>query len=209
LCHFTKSSNLAHILSTGEIRSRASLEQSIDGYRPTDGKRWDGHLEHICCGVEYPNVWYLEKARERDPVFLDWVVLVLDVELLGVSGVKFCSHNAARRGASIQEGVGAFSALYAERVEGRVREDDHPDWWPTDDQAEVLVPGPVPLSAIRAVIVEDEVQAELEAFRLKCVDVPIVPPFSVAPALFHSRQLSSAVRRGRRPSELPAWSSSP
>lgn len=128
LCHFTKSANLAHILATGEIRATADLQQSTDGYRPTDDERRDGQLQHVCCSIEYPNAWYLNRARERDPNYLDWVVLTLDIGLLDTSGIKFCSYNAARKGAETREGIDAFESLFANQVLRHSRLRGHPDW---------------------------------------------------------------------------------
>ncbi|MGH9061221.1 MAG: DarT ssDNA thymidine ADP-ribosyltransferase family protein, partial [Acidimicrobiales bacterium] len=141
LCHFTKSSSLAHILATGEIRDTAALIASPDGYRPTDERRRDKRFGYVCCSLEYPNSWYLNKAREREPNFPDWVVLTLDLHLLAADDVEYCPHNAARSTAEFRAGPEGFGALFAEPVLGRSRGPAHPDWWPTDDQAEVLIPG--------------------------------------------------------------------
>lgn len=78
LCHFTRSVNLVHILVMGEIRAKDELERSVEGYRFTDDRRLDGHHAHVSCSVEYPNSWYLDQARKRDPNFRDWVVLDLE-----------------------------------------------------------------------------------------------------------------------------------
>ncbi|MEV0085880.1 DarT ssDNA thymidine ADP-ribosyltransferase family protein [Saccharopolyspora sp. NPDC050642] len=209
LCHFTRSVNLAHILATREIRATDQLEQSAEGYRPTDDHRLDGHRSHVSCSIEYPNSWYLDRARRRDPNFQDWVVLALDVELLGSPGVKLSQHNASRdRGAGINAGLDAFISLFEAEVLGReryTRGPAHPDWWPTDDQAEVLVPAPISLSNVHYIVVKDDEQAELELFRLRQRgDARLsAPPLVVAPTLFDKRELSESVRAGRRPREFP------
>ncbi|WP_371635620.1 DUF4433 domain-containing protein [Streptomyces zaomyceticus] len=209
LCHFTKSANLAHILATGEIRDALSLRVSVEGFRPTDTVRLDGHPDHINCSLEYPNTWYLDKASQDDPHFKDWVVLDLDVNLLGREGAKFCSFNAARnRGAGIRSGLPAFTGMFSPSVVGnvaRARGALHPTWWPTDDQAEVLLPGVVPLSQVRGIIVKSTEQAELEFYRLtQHLDMgAVVPPLIVAPMLFDKFGLSRSVRNGRRPVERP------
>lgn len=208
LCHFTKSVNLVHILDAREIRAKDQLEQSADGYRPTDDRRLDGHRTHVSCSVEYPNIWYLDHARKRDPNFRDWMVLTLDVELLGKPGVKYSPHNAARgHGAGIGEGMDAFTSLFETEVIGKerfARGEAHPDWWPTDDQAEVLVPAPISLDHVQHVIVTDEEQAALELFRLQqSWETRLSEPlFAIAPTLFDKRELSEWVRSGRRPPEF-------
>jgi len=200
LCHFTSATNLAKILGEGEIRATGDLRRSGDPFRPTDVNRRDGRFSAVCCSVEYPNSWYLAKARDREPNFADWVVITLDVGLLEVPDVAFCPHNAAKaRGVGVQVGIGGFHAIFEERPP-RYRSRWHPPWWPTEDQAEVLVPGPIPASAIRAVIVTDEGQAELEHYRLGLLGVPR-PPLVVAPDVFDPQKLSTCIRSGRRPPE--------
>jgi hypothetical protein len=205
LCHVTSAGNFAHILAVGEIRDMKELEKSADAYRPADDKRRDGHLEHICCSIEYPNTWYLNKARERQPNFPDWVILTLDIDILRTPGIKFCPYNAARnKGKGVHSGADAFRSLYSDSVLGRTRMSSHPSWWPTDDQAEVLVPGPIPVSNVRSVIVKDTEQARLEHFRLtNFLTTPQnIPQFIVAPTLFDASKLSESVRSGLRPAEF-------
>ncbi|MGW3227302.1 DarT ssDNA thymidine ADP-ribosyltransferase family protein [Kitasatospora sp. NPDC001095] len=211
LCHFTKAVNLGHILATGELRGAAALRSSTEGFRPTDQQRLDGYLHHINCSVEYPNTWYLDKVREQDPHFKEWVVLALDPQLLDLPGAGFCPYNAARRaGAGVAEGAAAFEAMFATEVIGnavRRREPRHPTWGPTDDQAEVLLPGPVSATRISAVIVPTEEQAELERYRLAVHlgTAGLLPTMLVAPELFDKYQLSNQIRVGRRPAEHPLY----
>ncbi|MFK0251691.1 DarT ssDNA thymidine ADP-ribosyltransferase family protein [Amycolatopsis azurea] len=203
LCHFTRAASLAHILASETLRDVEYLRDSADGYRSNDERRLDGHLGHISFSLEYPNVWYFKEARKRDEQFLEWVVLTVDPALLDTPGTRFCPHNAARRsGSGIQDGIDGFKAMFAERVEQRLRDPEHPSWWPTDDQAEVLIPGPIPVSAVRGVILQSADQAELEDFRLREIGLPAHPPFVIAPDLFETDRLSSQVRRGSRPIEL-------
>lgn len=209
LCHFTKSANLSHILAVGEIRDAATLRASTEGFRPTDSERLDGHPDKINCSIEYPNTWYLDRAMAEDPHFKEWVVLDLDPALLGLPGAKFCPYNAARgHGRGVDGGFAAFLALFEASVSGnrpRVRSTEHPDWWPTDDQAEVLLPGPLPLSCVRGVIVRDAAQAQLEHYRLtRHLNMgAVLPPLVIAPDLFDKYRLSRTVRAGRRPVEGP------
>lgn len=209
LCHFTKAVGLGHILATGEIRAAAELRESSEGFRPTDQYRLDGYLQHINCSLEYPNTWYLDRARAQDQHFLEWVVLTLDLQLLDLPEAAFCPYNAARRGgAGIGKGLDAFEAMFDPEVTGnavRRRTAGHPAWAPTDDQAEVLIPGPVSATAITAVIVGSKEQAELERYRLTehLGAGKLLPPMLVAPQLFDKYQLSGLVRTGRRPAEYP------
>ena len=209
LCHFTKAVGLGHILSTGELRGAAELRESSEGFRPTDEKRLDGYLHHINCSVEYPNTWYLDKARALDPHFQEWVILTLNLRLLDLPGTGFCPFNAARHeGAHIAEGLAAFEAMFAPQVIGnatRSRGPGHPPWAPTDDQAEVLIPGPVSSTAITSVLVVSKEQAELERYRLTTHlgAGKIIPPMLVASDVFNKYRLSTLIRSGRRPAEHP------
>lgn len=209
LCHLTRSVNLMHILATREIQAKDQLDQSAEGYRPADDQRLDDHHGHVSCSLEYPNGWYLGSARTRDPNFNDWVVLTLDLELLDEPGVKLSPFNAARgRGSGISEGLEGFTSLFAPEVSGKKplsRGELHPSWWPTDDQAEALVPAPIPLDRVRNILVKDEEQAKLELFRLRqgLGNSSIAPPMALAPILFNEKELSKWVRAGRRPPELP------
>ncbi|MEV6567782.1 DarT ssDNA thymidine ADP-ribosyltransferase family protein [Streptomyces kronopolitis] len=208
LCHFTKSANLSHILDTRQIRPVAALQKGASAYRPADTQRLDGALECTFLSLEYPNTWYLAQAASRDQYFQDWVVLTLDVELLATPGARFCPYNSARdRSASARPGADGFNALFAPTVTGKVtlrRQNGHPSWWPTDDQAEIQIPGTIPLSAVRSVIVREETQAELEYFRHAQFGMSaLLPPLVVAPVLFDKYALSNSVRSGKRPPATP------
>ncbi|MCW5254534.1 DUF4433 domain-containing protein [Streptomyces sp. SHP 1-2] len=208
LCHCTKSANLSHILGSREIRPVATLREAADAYRPADIQRLDGAPDHTFLSVEYPNAWYQSQAADRDPHFRDWVVLTLDAELLATPGARFCPYNSARDGScGALPGTEAFDALFAPTVTGnaaRKRERAHPTWWPTDDQAEIQIPGTIPLSAVRSVIVRNGQQAALEHHRLTQFGMAaLLPPLVVAPVLFDKRALSASVRSGIRPPETP------
>ncbi|QCX77243.1 hypothetical protein C9F11_17955 [Streptomyces sp. YIM 121038] len=208
LCHFTKSANLSHILDTRQIRPVAVLQTAADAYRPVDTQRLDGAPEFTFLSVEYPNTWYLAQAASRDRHFQDWVVLTLNVDLLAAPGARFCAYNSARdRSAGARTGADGFNAMFAPTVTGKMtlrRERGHPSWWPTDDQAEIQIPGAIPLPAVRSVIVRDEQQAELEHFRhARFGMAALLPPLVVAPVLFEKYALSRSVRSGKRPLETP------
>ncbi|GIG67083.1 DarT ssDNA thymidine ADP-ribosyltransferase family protein [Phytomonospora endophytica] len=208
LCHFTKSVNLSHILDVREIRPVTQLQEGQNAFRPADTQRLDAAPEYTFLSVEYPNAWYLANAASRDDNFRDWVVLTFGIELLSTPGARFCPYNAASDGsAGAKHGLAGFNAMFTPRVMRKVlrsRGQDHPAWWPTDDQAEVQIPGVIPLSAIRTVIVSSGSQARQEFTRLDQFGLArSLPPLVVAPMLFKKHDLSSAVRAGRRPPETP------
>jgi len=206
LCHFTDSRNLAHMHDGADaIQATADLlkaQQAI--FHVTDVLRIDGHADKVCCSIEYPNAWYFDVARKRDPIFADWVVLLIDPERLSTPGTMFCPCNAAKGGgAYIQSGGAAFSALFAARaLTGRRRHTNQLLCSPTDDQAEVLVPGPIGLSELLGVGVADEAQAKREYVRLEQLGHrPSRFRWIIAPHFFQKLVLSAAIRRGERPVE--------
>jgi hypothetical protein len=214
LCHFTPSRNLGHILATGEgllsSRQLAASERAI--FNPTDLERLDGYPDHICCSIEYPNAWYLDRARAKEVLFRDWVVLFLVPELLAGPGTLFCPRNAAAGfGLYIRAGIEAFESLYAETVCGSggrqyTRGGAHLPAVPTDQQAEVLVPDRIAIADILGVAVSSDTQVRQEVVRLELLGVdPRSVNFAVAPALFRKYDLDRHIKAGVKPPEIP-WS---
>ena len=208
LCHFTPSRNLVHIAAdrTG-VLSTARLETDERRvFNPTDPQRRDGFPGHVCCSIQYPNAWYFRKARGKDRLFRDWVVLLIRPRYLWDSGTKFCPRNAAAgRGKDVREGLAAFESLYAPVVrgtKGRVyrRLSAHPPWLPTDQQAEVLIPDRVEHDDLLGVAVADEAQGRREAARIALLGVE-APPIHVAPDFFSPQALSINLRNGGIPEE--------
>lgn len=108
LTHFTPAMNLYHIVEDGQIVSSQELaEHAADYFSPTDRERFDEHPEMVCCNFEYPNGYYLAKARQKAPFtnYPDWVCLLLDPVLLTKPGALFCVGNAAKaRGRNARAG---------------------------------------------------------------------------------------------------------
>jgi len=214
LCHFTPSRNLIHIASgvTGILATKKLEEEERKLYTPTDLLRLDGHPGYISCSVEFPNAWYFDKARGKDILFKDWVVLLMNAKHLWAVGTRFCARNAAgASGAEIAEGEAAFRGMFADSVRGAygntyTRSSSHLPCCPTDEQAEVLIPDQVPLDDVLAVVVSSESQAKSELARFRAVGVPADRfRLVVAPTLFDKRALSTCIRSGKRPTES-VWS---
>lgn len=206
LCHFTPSRNLAHIASDprGLLASRHLKDNEKSVFNPTDRERHDGYPDHVCCSIEYPNAWYFRRAREQEKLFRDWVVVFIKCHYLWRMGTKFCPRNAAAGyGRLVDEGAAAFDALFAQSVEGNrtfVRGTSHPDFLPTDEQAEVLIPDVVGHEDIMGVAVRSENQAkrEVAAFRMLRGKAPRI---FVVPEFFSPGRLSGLLRTGGRPVE--------
>jgi hypothetical protein len=208
LCHFTQSRKLAHILRELDgIWSTARLEElAPDLLNRMDQSRFDGHINHICCSIEYPNTWYLNMIRDNDPLFKEWVILFLSPALLWREDTLFCPRNsAAHSGKLIEGGYQAFTSLFAPRNVGTkgltfIRNTTMLPCCPTDDQAEVLVFEHIPCSEIIGIAVLTAEQARIEKARLSLLPNAVQLPWYVAPALF-GRSWSDGVRRGERPLE--------
>ena len=206
LCHFTPSRNLAHIASDprGILASRHLQEDEAVILNPTDKVRLDGYRDHVCCSIQYPNAWYFKKARENERLFRDWAVLLIDARYLWQTGTMFCPRNAAAGGGRlVRGGVAAFDAMFADAVEGfrtYRRGPTHPDFLPTDEQAEVLIPDRIGHGDVQGIAVRDDGQAAREVSRLELQGLR-VPPIVVVPEFFAPATLSGNLRSGRRPSE--------
>jgi len=208
LCHFTPSRNLVHIASDtrGILATRHLEDDEAAILNSTDRVRLDGYRDHVCCSIQYPNAWYFRKARADEKLFLDWVVLFIDPRHLWREDTEFCPRNAAAgHGQGVRGGVAAFDSLFAGRVEGsgsRVysRGPRHPDFLPTDEQAEVLIRDRIGRSDVDAVAVRDHSQAAREESRLALAGVN-VPRIVIVPEFFEPRVLSGMLRSGRMPLE--------
>ncbi len=206
LCHFTPSRNLAHILHDprGLLASEHLRADERAVFNPTDDSRIDGHLDYVCCSIQYPNAWYFRVARGKDVLFKDWVVLLLHPRHLWAGGAKFCRRNAAAAaGSLVREGAPAFDGLFDQTVQGRdtyTRGPRHPDFLPTDQQAEVLVPDNIERTDLIGIAVRDEAQAKREtaALRLQHMESP---QFVIAPAFYHPERLNRALKSGTIPPE--------
>lgn len=215
LCHFTPSRNLGQILSgkVGILSTRKLQEDERTVFTPTDLQRLDGFPDHISCSIEYPNAWYFDKARSKDVLFKDWVILFIDTKYLWLDGTKFCPRNAASsRGAQVAGGESAFKTLFEDSVSGAYgnrysRTNRTLPCCPTDEQAEVLVPDVIAMGDILGVAVPTNEQAQNEVIRLKLMGVAEEflrsLRFSVSPVLFEKYQLSASLKKGERPFETP------
>jgi hypothetical protein len=213
LCHFTPSRNLAQILAgdTGILATKNLQASERAVYTPTDLARLDGLLDHICCSIEYPNAWYFEKARSKEVLFKDWVIIFISPKYLWSTDAKFCPRNAAAAGGMyIEAGEVAFNNMFDNTISGAYgktysRTAKTLPFCATDEQAEVLIPDTVSLSDILGFAVQNEAQACNEIVRLKLLRIPraVVENLRIviAPALFDKYTLSASLKSGVRPSE--------
>ena len=164
LVHFTRVTSLAGIIADRQVCStRSLLKRGVNGV-VNDLRRSDGHLDYVCCSIQFPNVYLLDRYRAMDST-QDWVVLFLTPDLLLLPTTRFSPVNAATAaGTVVQDGIAGFESMFQRRVSARVgRGPHHLPNCPTDIQAEVLVEHAVPTWAITEVAVEsDAVKARVE-----------------------------------------------
>lgn len=210
LAHFTPARNLWHIAEDGFIRSSKDLADNAPEYfDPTDRQRIDQHPEMVCCSFEYPNGYYLAQARAKSSYvnYRDWICLLLDVDLIERPGVLFSGCNAAKSGgAYLSAGGQALLDCYADPSvpAGWPRRPGHLPGAATDVQAETLVPGPIDLTLVRAVVVKDEATAlNLYSILQRAGFTSVRFNWIVAPIFFERDRLSSSIRYGRPIVETP------
>lgn len=203
LCHFTQARNLAHIFGSSiGLCSSLELSQSSMPYNPNDILRYDQHKELICCSVEYPNVFYFRAAISKEKLFKDWAVLFIKPDYIWSDDTKFCPCNAAKsKGAYIGEGATCFQSLFdfTAKGSGILRCMLQLRSTPTDNQAEVLIKGPVPTSDIVGVVFSSKEQAQCEHARLKLLQIPISFKSYIAPDFFDRDMLISKINFDMQP----------
>lgn len=212
LAHFTPAKNLPHIVSQGFIRSSKDLaDNAPEFFDPTDRERFDAHPDHVCCSLEFPNGYYLAKARAKPGFqnFPDWVCLLLDVSLIQRTGVLFSPCNAATgSGIYLATGGEALLACYSTPSVpgGWSRGAAHHPGASTDLQAEALVPGPIALSHLVGIVVPSDAAATNELARLKLLGADTEGlSWVVAPTFFRRNELSNRLRFGGSKIEERPW----
>ena len=208
LCHFTRSSKLLHILrsETGVLATHFLEILHEDILCPTDEYRYDDHKEYICCSIQYPNTWYLDRVRNKDPIFNEWVIIFINPLVMLNPATRFCHRNAAAdRGAHICSGLDGFRGIFGNPVQGKTllyRTPKMMDCCPTDGQAEVLIHESIPRDEILAIAVPTFEQARVEIERYKHIPEAPKVKWIVAPDIFNNNW-SIMIKKGLAPEELP------
>jgi hypothetical protein len=170
LTHFTPARNLIKILLSGQILSTNDLVASKLDHVTTDADRWDGHLEMVCCSIQFPNVFYFQKAKAKPNAlnYHDWVVFFLEPRLAGRMGTLFSPENAAvGRGTNLRAGAEGLSRLFDSQVGRFERGANHALGSPTDVQAEVLIPGSIELDQVKGIYLPSLAHVGQERGRLE------------------------------------------
>lgn len=211
LVHFTPTKTFFHIAADGQITPNKQLsELAPDYFDPTDELRLDRHPEMSCVTFSYPNPFYFAKARANAKFksFPDWVCLLIKVDVLTRDGVLFSPGNAAKGGgAYLKPGAEGLARCFAQTTAtGYSRMPNHHPLAATDLQAEALIPGPIPVSDITAIVLPTaaapaNAQAQLRAGGQD----PNQFNWVVSEKMFQREALKVALHNNK-PVEMEAWS---
>ncbi len=143
LVHLTRVENVAGIFHHGLLSRRQLKRRGVDALI-NDFERHDGHLDHVCLSVTWPN-WRLLRAWQLRYPGASWAMLIIRPNLLWEADCLFCPTNSASarmrcRDPGSLRGCKAFEGMF-----------DQPGSRPADVQAEVLVPGSVATNRIECV----------------------------------------------------------
>lgn len=168
LLHFTSHPGLIGILASGKVQSRDNLradeylEEIMLLNSPSRARdaAWTGYVK---LSVSRVNSRFMGSSRgwhAHEGVW--WACLSFDVGILDHEGVWFSTTNNAYEVTERATGIEGFEAMFGPKVAwgtyGSVcrRTPSTPDHFTTDPQAEVLYPGAVDLSHLRAIYVPEE-----------------------------------------------------
>lgn len=208
VAHITPARNLPGILRDHAIRSVADMQADARAmFTRNDLLRLDGHPDKVSCSLQYPNAFYLRKVTSSPGAvnYPDWVCLLLAPDIAAINGSLFCPRNAGAASGSKNPGIDGLVACYADQVVGSRgvvyrRGPTHDPRCPTDVQAEVLVPAPIPLSYAYGIVFPTEQAASSEFVRLEQLSVPIPPHLGwmIAPGMFAAGIVTDAVQTSRQ-----------
>lgn len=205
LCHFTKIQSLTHILLTpdGILATSKINSESLNRVDPV---RADGKTDYVCCSIEYPNSWYLDKAKNRDDsaIFREWAIMYIDIEILKHRDVKVSEGNAAKmNGIYICDGNDKNGEhLFDNKVNSYAypRTSQMLMCCPTNAQSEVMVKDGIPRDYIKGIAVGDEETAKIVYAMRKTLGVENISIF-IAPEVLN-KNWRNYVQQGKRPEEV-------
>lgn len=162
LIHFTSESNLHGIKRLGGILSRKQLSKHPEiQYSVTDENRLDGELNGISISITKPNSFMLDQKIENGQIIKPCIIEIR-AELLLDPNIRFifCESNAARydknKGPLFKDFLRMFQnsePITFRSRSGVVKSMTRQDLWrrdneTTDEQAEILVEGMIPMKYI-------------------------------------------------------------
>jgi len=197
LCHFTSLTALERIITDRALLDRQTLEDGDEVVDFNDPFRHDGHRHHVCLTVQHPNVIMMDRLSANEHSQREFVVVCVRPSEMAREGVLFARLNAATNsGGLLAAGEDGFNQLYIQQPGPRpiYRSTAHAPSCPTDIQAEVLIPGPIPLSSALCIVT---ISTEIAGFVRRVlssagVELPVV----AQPRFFNYSDITSAVWSG-------------
>lgn len=180
LVHFSPRRNLIGIFQMGGLWARSRLIEYAKQHEDADMMayvtwndevRLDGRQDCINLSIERINSYLFDAFRRKfEERFGDnepWCVIEIDPSVMLMPGVVFARANAASRSvraSGTASGLDGLMALYKNRIVTpkrfgtRVdeRTPDLPQSCPTSIQAEVMVPGEIPLAKVIGLVFEND-----------------------------------------------------
>jgi ssDNA thymidine ADP-ribosyltransferase, DarT len=212
ICHFTPMRNLVHIATddAGLLSTLQLTDAERGEFNQQDLERLDGFPDHISCSIQYPNAYYMRtkknQARGEAKLFPGWVCLLIKADHLWNDTTLFCAHNAAG-GRGAVPGIEAFHEMFADKVfapRGTWQRQKHPDFCPTDAQAEVMVHRQIPRNDITGIVFESEAQAGNTYVALRQLGAPVAQfSYVIAPDFYAPTRLAGMLSAGRLPVGSP------
>jgi uncharacterized protein YjbI with pentapeptide repeats len=202
LCHFTRVEFLPSIFRDREILPTSDLLRRNPRCSRNDASRRDEHLECVSFTVQYPNLWVLDKFRDRYPDCRGWVILILRPDRLWGEGTLYSPVNAAtHNGEHVRGGIAGFNAMFQKyppphRDHGLYRGPSHLSSCPTDNQAEVLVPEAIPIAEVIEILYDTGPDYFEIRNELKSLPEELQPLLRHNPEFFDSHGLTAKIWRG-------------
>lgn len=175
LIHFTPTINLLSIFEQNKLLSRDLLEKFdieqtdiFDYIEFTDDIRFDDK-SYINLSIQHPNSFLFNRFREKtkEDAHVNWCVLKIDKKYIYQIDTLFSVTNAAnshnKRNVKVTGDIEKFKMLFSPSLQivtsynsRTISRTNLKDKYPTDEQAEVLVRGEIPVSDIIQVCFKDE-----------------------------------------------------
>ncbi len=207
IVHFTPLNNLLGIARAGAVLPRSELATFarcnpelglLDFAACNDAYRLDARPDCVNLSIQHPNAVLFRRFRMQCRTCDVWTVLLLAPECLATEGTLFTVGNAAAshvRRNGVGAGAEGFEALFREEqpaanIHGAFvhRRNGLASAYPTDPQAEVLVPARIPLRLVRAAAFESpmDMARARAALDLAAPDMSL-PDLTIEPSLFGTR----------------------
>lgn len=169
LVHFTRVDNLPSILNNGFYPQSRKMELFGGIPHINDELRIDNKKDHTCFSISFPNSRMF--FRVRNTFGGNWAILLINKQILWEKECLFYQTNAASNSVRFNsidnhKGSHALNTMFLSNDECP-RESFLLDCDPTDEQAEVMIPGIIESSYIDGIIFDNNDMATEYSNRIK------------------------------------------